>query len=168
MKLTSRLLALSALLFMTRLFALAVGQQAPDFSLPNQDGKLVRLSDLKGKPVLIYFYPKDETPGCTREACHLRDAYERFQKKGATILGISRQDQKSHQEFRTHYKLPFDLLVDSDGKVGDLYGIGNYPVVGYFKRKSVLVGKDGKIVRYYDSVDPDKHADEVLKDLDRS
>jgi peroxiredoxin Q/BCP len=117
--------------------------------------------------VLVFFYPKDDTPGCTKEACSLRDVYRQFQAHGAVVLGVSRQDAKSHQAFRAKYHLPFDLLVDPDGKVAAAFGVGEYPVVGLHKRQSVLIGPDGKVVRCYPDVDPEKHAAEVLKDLDQ-
>src|SRR5271155_4771061 len=100
MKTTKRLLAVPALFAVLCLLGLSAGDKAPDFSLPNQDGKIVKLSDFKGKPLLIYFYPKDDTPGCTKEACALRDSYASFIDQGAVVLGVSRQDQKSHQAFR--------------------------------------------------------------------
>jgi peroxiredoxin Q/BCP len=152
-----------ALLFI----AANAGEPAPDFSAPNQDGKIVKLSDFRGKPVLIYFYPKDDTPGCTREACSMRDEYSRFAAHGAVILGVSRQDEKSHQEFRKKYSLPFDLIVDKDGAIAKSFGVGSMPLLGLLERKSVLVGPDGKLVKFYREVDPDKHAHEVLADLDK-
>ena len=141
---------------------LPAGAVAPNFSAQNQDGKVVHLSDYKGKPVLLYFYPKDDTPGCTKEACTIRDDFSKFKKAGAVVLGVSRQDQKSHQAFHSKYHLPFDLLVDTDGKLAASFGIDTYPVVGVFKRQSVLIGPDGKVVRFFDAVDPAKHSAEVL------
>src|SRR4051812_23472017 len=88
-------------------FALEPGQAAPEFSAKNQDGKTIKLSELKGKPVLMYFYPKDDTPGCTKEACSFRDEYAKFKQKGAVILGVSAQDEASHRKFREKYHLPF-------------------------------------------------------------
>src|ERR1700733_10866294 len=106
-----------ALLLVPFLLALAPGNQAPEFAVKNQAGEVIRLSDFKGKFVLIYFYPKDDTSGCTKEACNFRDEYSKIKKMNTVILGISRQGEKSHQEFRSKHKLPFDLLVDSDGSV---------------------------------------------------
>lgn len=144
---------------------LSPGDVAPSFEAKNQDGKVIHLSDFKGKPVLIYFYPKDETKGCTKEACQFRDEYSKFRKKGAVILGVSRQNENSHKEFREKHKLPFDLLVDQDGSLAESYGVGKMPVIGLLKRESILVGPDGKIAQVYTSVDPETHADQVLKDL---
>src|SRR6478672_4717328 len=126
------MLKLIALLALTA--GLPAGSPAPDVAAPNQDGKLVKLSELKGKPVLLYFYPKDDTPGCTKEACSLRDDYSRFQKAGAVILGVSRQDAESHKAFRAKYHLPFDLLTDKDGSFAKAFGAETMPVVGYHKR----------------------------------
>jgi thioredoxin-dependent peroxiredoxin len=155
-----------ALSLVLAVLGLAPGEPAPDFSAANQDGKPVRLSSFKGKPVLVFFYPKDDTPGCTKEACGLRNVYAQFQKRGAVVLGVSRQDAKSHQAFREKHSLPFDLLVDADGKVAEAFGVSMMPVMGLHRRQSVLVGPDGKVFRLYRDVDPEKHADEVLKDLD--
>jgi peroxiredoxin Q/BCP len=142
---------------------LPTGAQAPDISARNQDGKLIRLSDLKGKPVLIYFYPKDDSPGCTKEACELRDSYAAFQKAGAVILGVSTQDAASHRAFRAKYHLPFDLLVDEDGAVAKAFGVASVPVIGYHQRQSVLLDAQGKVVKFFDKVDPATHSTEVLK-----
>lgn len=144
---------------------LANGDKAPDFTAKNQDGKEVHLSDYLGKPVLLYFYPKDDTPGCTKEACSFRDEYSKFQKMGAVILGISRQDAKSHQAFRAKYHLPFDLLTDKDGNLAKSYGVGLMPIVGYHKRESALISADGKLIQFYPDVDPSKHTAQVFQDL---
>ena len=157
-------LALAALAM--AVMGLAPGDLAPDFSAKNQDGKALKLSEFRGKPVLLYFYPKDDTPGCTKEACSFRDEFAKVKKTGAVILGISRQDEKSHQAFRAKYHLPFDLLVDEDGGLAAAYGVGAYPIVGLLKRQSVLIGPDGKIFRFYRDVNPSTHTAEVLKDLD--
>jgi peroxiredoxin Q/BCP len=145
--------------------SLDIGAPVPEFSAPNQDGKIIHLSDFKGSPVLLYFYPKDETPGCTRQACSLRDEFAQFKKIGAVVLGISRQDQASHQAFKKKHKLPFDLLVDADGKIADQLGVGTYPVVGFHKRQSLIIGKDGKLLKFLGDVDPATHTAEVLKIL---
>lgn len=164
-KLLSKLL----LPFAPALMAMAAGSQAPDFSGKNQDGKEVHLSDFKGKFVLVYFYPKDDTPGCTKEACDFRDRYAEIRKLNAEVIGISRQDADSHKKFATKHKLPFDLLVDSGGKIGESFGVGSIPVVGgvfgISKRQSVLIGPDQKVVYFYESVDPETHVAEVMKDI---
>lgn len=145
--------------------AIAPGEIAPEFSTKNQDGKTVTLSQFKGKPVLLYFYPKDDTPGCTKEACEFRDSYSELQSHGAVILGISKQDEASHRQFKAKYHLPFDLLVDGDGTIAQAYGVGTVPLLGFFKRQSVLIGPDGRVIRQYPSVDPAQHAHEVLEEL---
>lgn len=150
---------------MFTLVGMSPGDPAPDFSAPNQDEKIVKLSDFKGKPVLIFFYPKDQTPGCTKEACTFRDEYSKFKKQGAVVLGISRQDSQEHQKFIKLHHLPFDLLVDKDGAIAESFGVEKMPILGLLKRKSVLIGPDGKLVRFYDDVDPAKHPQEVLDDL---
>ena len=99
------------------------GKKAPDFSLPDQTGSTVRLKDLKGKPVVLYFYPKDDTPGCTKEACDFRDAETAIKKTGAVILGVSLDDEAAHQKFIAKYSLPFALLCDTDEKVSKAYGV---------------------------------------------
>ncbi len=144
---------------------IAAGEKAPEFALKNQNGIVVRLSEQRGKFVLIYFYPKDDTPGCTKEACNFRDEYSEIKKLNAVVYGISRQDEKSHQKFIAKHKLPFDLLVDADGSVAEAYGVGTMPVVGFHKRQSILIGPDGKVVRFYGDVDPNKHVEEVLSDI---
>jgi peroxiredoxin Q/BCP len=159
-------LALGTLLILSSAsFALSAGDPAPDFKAKNQDAKEVKLSDFRGKPVLLYFYPKDDTPGCTKEACSFRDEYTKFQKMGAVILGISRQDAKSHRAFKAKYHLPFDLLTDKDGSLAKEYGVELMPVIGYHKRQSALISSDGKLIRFYPDVDPLKHTAQVLKDL---
>lgn len=147
------------------LMSMSPGDVAPEFSAKNQNGDVVHLSDYKGKFVVMYFYPKDETPGCTKEACSFRDAYSKIKALNAVVLGVSRQDEKSHQEFITHHKLPFSLLVDEDGKIAEKYGVGKMPVIGLLKRESVLIGPDGKVVKFYESVNPEKHVDEVVTDI---
>jgi thioredoxin-dependent peroxiredoxin len=146
--------------------ALEPGVQAPEFSVRNQDEKPIKLSELKGKPVIMYFYPKDDTPGCTKEACSFRDEYSKFKKLGAVVLGVSRQDKASKKKFIEKYKIPFDLLIDEDGSLAKAYGISVIPGVGFHMRQSILIGPDGKVVKFYDKVNPDTHTAEVLKDLE--
>ncbi len=159
---------LFSVLFSASVAGLPPGSPVPAFSAPNQDGKTVSLKDFSGKPVLIYFYPKDDTPGCTKEACALRDRFSRFQKAGAIILGVSRQDAASHRAFREKYRLPFDLLTDKDGDIAKALGVGTVPIIGVHKRQSLLVGADGKLAAFYGDVDPEKHADEVLAQIEKA
>ncbi|HEY8280170.1 MAG TPA: peroxiredoxin [Bdellovibrionota bacterium] len=154
--------------FAPLLVAMTPGSAAPNFSAKNQDGKEIHLADYKGKFVLIYFYPKDDTPGCTKEACDFRDRFTEVKKLNAVVLGVSRQDANSHKKFIAKHKLPFDLLVDGDGKIAEAFGVGTMPVIGFHKRQSILVGPDGKVVRFYESVTPEKHVAEVLEDIKKS
>ena len=151
------------------LLAAASASPAPNFTAHNQDGKEIRLSDHKGMYVLLYFYPKDDTPGCTKEACEFRDRYSEIKKLNTVIYGISRQDGESHKKFIAKHKLPFDLLVDHEGKIGESFGVGSIPVVGAIfglsKRQSVLIGPDGNILKFYETVDPKGHVEEVIKDI---
>jgi peroxiredoxin Q/BCP len=162
MKLLSMILALFGA---TPAVAIETGQVAPEFAAKNQDGKEIKLSELKGKPVLLYFYPKDDTPGCTKEACNFRDEFAQLKKMGAVVLGVSSQGEKSHQAFKSKYSIPFDLLVDEDHKVAKAYGITIIPGVGFYMRQSVLIGPNGKVAKFYPSVNASTHAEEVLKDL---
>src|SRR6185437_5399080 len=138
---------------------------APNFTALNQDGKAITLSALRGKFVLLYFYPKDDTPGCTKEACSFRDGFAKLRGEGVVVYGVSRQDEKSHQAFRAKYHLPFDLLADTQGKLADEYGIGSIPIIGLFKRQSVLIGPDGRVLKIYKDVDPGTHSRQVLQDI---
>jgi len=145
--------------------AATAGSAAPQFSAKNQDGKVITLNDYKGKFVVLYFYPKDETPGCTKEACSFRDQYKEFEKQGAVVIGVSVQDAKSHRSFKNNHHLPFDLIVDSDGSIAKSFGVERYPAIGLLKRQSVLIDRDGKILKFYEDVNPDTHTAEVLKDI---
>jgi thioredoxin-dependent peroxiredoxin len=138
------------------------GTFAPDVSAINQDGKAVKLTDYAGRPMLIFFYPKDDTPGCTKEACALRDSYTRYQKQGIVVLGVSRQSPESHKAFIAKHRLPFDLLSDEDGSFAKAFGVKSIPVFGWLKRQSVLLDAEHKVVKFFDDVDPVKHAEEVL------
>jgi peroxiredoxin Q/BCP len=144
-----------------------VGEVVKDFTVPNQDGIQVTLSSYKGKPVLLYFYPKDDTPGCTKEAQNFRDEFPKFEKMNAVIFGVSRQDPKSHKEFKQKYQLPFDLLVDADGSLAKQLGISQMPIIGLHKRQSVLIGPDGRVAKFYDDVDPKTHSQEVAQDIQK-
>ena len=148
-----------------------VGSEAPDFTLPAGDGSQVHLADLRGKPVLLYFYPKDDTPGCTTEACSFRDAWGELQQRGVVVLGVSRDDVKSHQKFSSKYSLPFPLLADLGGEVAQRYGVWVEKSM-YGKtymsmaRTSFLILPDGTIGHVWEHVKPDGHAAEALEWLD--
>lgn len=152
---------------------LTTGKIAPDFELPDQDEKRHKLSSYKGKWVLIYFYPKDFTPGCTTEACEIRDSFEDFEKHNAIVLGVSTDSAKSHKKFAKKYNLPFALLADPDNYVVKKYGVwGPKKMMGReflgTKRTSFLVNPEGKIVKIYEDVKPKTHAKDVLEDIKES
>jgi peroxiredoxin Q/BCP len=138
-----------------------IGDLAPDFTLNDQDGKAQTLSSYKGKFVLVYFYPKDDTPGCTTEACSIRDNVAQFSKYEVKVFGISADDVASHKKFIAKYKLPFDLLADTNKTVAKLYGADGL----FIKRISFLIDKEGKFAKLYPSVNPSQHAGEILADL---
>lgn len=142
-----------------------VGKAAPDFTAISQDGSAVHLAALKGKRVVLYFYPKDETPGCTKEACSFRDAWDDLSKTGAVLVGISADTTSSHKDFAAHYKLPFLLVSDPDGKIAGDYGV---PFAGHHSRQTILVGADGKVLRVYRKVDVSAHAAQILDALKSS
>jgi len=143
---------------------------APPFSLPDQSGKVHKLSDYRGQWVLVYFYPKDDTPGCTTEACGFRDNLPRFAKINATVLGVSADSVQKHQRFSSKYRLPFTLLSDEKKEVLNAYGVwGKKKFMGReymgIYRTSFLIDPKGKIAKIYESVKPEQHAEEVLHDL---
>jgi peroxiredoxin Q/BCP len=145
-----------------------MGEKAPEFSLPDQAGKIHKLADYHGKKVVLYFYPKDDTPGCTKEGCSFRDSFADFKKAGIEVLGVSVDDESSHTKFAEKYDLPFTLLADKDKKVVEKYGVwGEKQLYGksYMgtNRVTFLIDGDGKIVKVFDKVKPDEHAEEVLK-----
>jgi peroxiredoxin Q/BCP len=142
-----------------------VGKPAPDFNGVAQDGTPVHLGALRGKRVVLYFYPKDETPGCTKEACSFRDAWQDIAKTGAVLVGISADTTDSHKAFAAHYKLPFLLVSDPDGKIGGAYGV---PFSGYLQRQTFVVGADGNVAKVYRRVDVTVHAAQILDDLSRT
>ncbi|HWJ30725.1 MAG TPA: thioredoxin-dependent thiol peroxidase [Gaiellaceae bacterium] len=143
------------------------GKPAPDFALQSDAGETIKLSELRGKPVVLYFYPKDDTPGCTTEACGIRDAYGEFERAGAVVLGVSPDDEASHVKFRNKYDLPFTLLADTDHEVAELYGVwgekkyAGRSYLGVF-RSTFVIGEDGTVKRVMHNVKPDTHADDVL------
>lgn len=149
--------------------ALSVGDNAPAFSLPDQDGKIHALKDYAGKVVLLYFYPKDDTPGCTVEACTIRDSWSKFKKAGVVVLGMSVDTVAKHRKFADKYELPFTLLADVDKEVVNAYGVwAKKKFMGReymgIKRWSFLIGPDGTIAKIYEDVKPADHASEVLMD----
>jgi thioredoxin-dependent peroxiredoxin len=146
------------------------GKPAPDFELESDSGHTVRLSDLRGKPVVLYFYPKDDTPGCTKQACGIRDVYGEFERAGAVVLGVSPDTVKSHVKFKGKYELPFTLLADPDKEVANAYGVwGEKERAGrrYFgiKRSTFVIAADGTVKKAMLNVKPDTHADDVLAAL---
>jgi len=140
------------------------GKPAPDFELRADDGRTVKLSDFRGKPVVIYFYPKDDTPGCAAQACGIRDSYSEFQARGAEVLGISVDDERSHQSFREKYNLPFTLLSDPDSEAGKAYGVTQEDKP-WFERSTFVIDADGNVAKELRRVDPLLHADQVLEAL---
>jgi peroxiredoxin Q/BCP len=142
--------------------ALEVGIMAPLFSAVNQDGDTIRLESLRGKWVVLYFYPKDDTPGCTMEAKGFEQLRGEFEREDAVILGVSRDDEKSHKEFCTKYGLNFHLLADKDGKIIESYKAKGFP---FTKRITYLIDPEGKISFVWKNVNPSKHAKEVLEKL---
>lgn len=147
--------------------SLKVGDPAPDFTAPTQGGKQVSLADFNGKHVVLYFYPRDDTPGCTKEACGFRDAFGAFKEKGAVVLGVSTDDSKSHAKFAQKYRLPFELLADEDKKIVEAYGVwGEKRFMGRkyqgTHRVTFLIGPDGHILRIWPVVKPEEHAAEIL------
>ena len=142
---------------------LAVGKPAPDFTAKDQDGKELTLSALKGKPVVVYFYPKDETPGCTKEACAFRDAWKDLEKKGVVLIGVSTDSAESHKAFAKHHELPFHLVSDESGTIAKSFGVPNR--AGFLGRQSFVIGPDGNVKKIYRDVDVTKHAGEVLADV---
>jgi peroxiredoxin Q/BCP len=142
---------------------LQVGAAAPDVVGTDGAGKPVKLSEQKGKFAIVYFYPKDETPGCTKEACAFRDSYDKFTQAGVTIFAVSRDSEASHKEFRAHHKLQFPMVADPTGAVQRAYGVPSMiPGTSLASRVSFLVGPDGKIARVWPKVDPVASAREVL------
>ena len=148
------------------------GSAAPDFELTSDAGEQVKLSDLRGKPVVLYFYPKDDTSGCTTQACAIRDEFDDFLERGAVVLGVSPDDEASHVRFKAKYGLPFTLLADPDHAVAERYGAWgekkNYGKT-YFGiiRSTFVIAPDGTVAKAFPRVDPKTHAEKVLAALDR-
>jgi len=149
---------------------LEAGDEAPNFSLKDQDGKTHSLKDYAGQTVVLYFYPKDDTPGCTKEACSFRDNFGAIEEAGAVVLGVSADDAGSHQKFREKYDLPFPLLVDEGAKVASAYGAWGEKVL-YGKtvigmtRSTFIIGPDGKLTKVWKQVKAEGHAEHVLRAL---
>ena len=143
------------------------GTRAPDFELTSDDGSTVKLSDLRGKPVVLYFYPKDDTPGCTAQACGIRDAWGAFEQRGSVVLGVSPDPESSHVKFKEKYGLPFTLLADTDHHVADEYGVWaekNYAGKTYWgnERSTFVIDPEGNVAKVMRNVKPDTHTDDVL------
>jgi peroxiredoxin Q/BCP len=143
------------------------GDVAPLFEARTTSGEVIRLADLKGKEVVLYFYPRDDTPGCTKEACGFRDVYSEFQKRGAVVLGVSPDPAKAHDKFTKKFNLPFPLLLDEEKKIIGAYGVwGEKTFMGRkymgVYRVTFLIGKDGRVKRVWLEVKPEEHAGEVL------
>jgi thioredoxin-dependent peroxiredoxin len=149
---------------------IAANQPAPEFELRDENGKLRKLSEFRGQPIVLYFYPKDDTPGCTVEACNFRDDYSVYEDAGVIILGVSPDSAESHTKFREKFKLPFTLLADEDHQVAEAYGVWGKKknfgkeYDGIF-RTTFLIGPDGNILKVFENVKPDGHSGEVLKVL---
>jgi thioredoxin-dependent peroxiredoxin len=146
------------------------GQPAPDFELQSDAGETVRLSDLRGKPVVLYFYPRDDTPGCTKQACGIRDDWSAFEERGAVVLGVSPDDERSHAKFRQKYDLPFTLLADPDHKLTEQYGfwvektMAGKRYMGV-ERSTVVIDENGTVAKVFRRVKPAEHAQQVLTAL---
>lgn len=143
------------------------GEPAPDFELPDEEGNLFRLSDLRGQPLILFFYPKDDTPGCTKEACGFRDDYSAYQRAGVRLLGVSPDSSSSHTKFKDKYDLPFTLLADEEHRVSEAYGVwGTKKMFGReymgIKRTTFLIDKDGKVSQVFEKVKPDGHSHQLL------
>jgi peroxiredoxin Q/BCP len=152
---------------------ISAGIKAPDFNLLDETGTTRRIADYRGKPVVLYFYPKDDTPGCTKEACNFRDDYLSYEKAGVVILGVSPDSVSSHVKFKAKYELPFTLLSDPGHKICDLYGVwGLKKFMGRsyegVNRTTFLIGPEGDIVRVFENVRPAEHSAEILEALKQS
>jgi peroxiredoxin Q/BCP len=146
------------------------GAPAPEFEATTDTGETVRLSDLRGSPVVLYFYPRDGTPGCTRQACGIRDAWDAFRERGAVVLGVSPDNESSHARFRAKYSLPFTLLADPDHRLAEQYGFWvekSFAGRRYLgiERSTVVIAPDGTVAKVLRRVKPDAHADRVLAAL---
>ena len=150
--------------------SLKVGQKAPAFTLPDENGSAVSLASLKGKKVVLYFYPKDHTPGCTQEACDFRDNFARLKSKGVLVFGISKDNAKAHTSFKAKHDLPFSLLTDETGKMLESYGAwGEKSMYGKkfmgIIRSTVIVDEEGKVLKTYPKVSVKGHVEQILEDI---
>ena len=143
------------------------GKPAPDFELTSDSGEKVKLSSLQGKPVVLYFYPKSDTPGCTRQACGIREVYGDFESKGAVVLAVSSDKEEAQAKFKAKYELPFPVLADPEHEAGKAYGVEK-PDSPYFERSTFVIGADGNVVKVMRNVKPDDHAERVLAALDEA
>ncbi|HEY9617191.1 MAG TPA: peroxiredoxin [Microcoleaceae cyanobacterium] len=142
---------------------LSVGDTAPNFTVKDTNGNTVSLSDYAGKTVVLYFYPKDDTPGCTKEACSFRDNYQQYLDKGIPVFGVSLDDETSHQAFTSKFNLPFPLLADVNGEITKAYDVeGEMNGMRYAKRVTYVIGADGKISQVYTTVNTETHATDIL------
>lgn len=147
------------------------GDIAPDFSAKDQNGNLIELKDFRGKTVILYFYPKDDTPGCTKEACNFRDNYTMLMQKGIVVLGVSADDEESHKKFAEKFNLPFPLLADTDKKIIQSYGVwGEKNMYGKksmgILRTTFVIDKDGKIQEIIKKVDTEAATEQILKKIE--
>ena len=146
--------------------SLKINDKVPDFNLPNANGQTMSLANFKGNWLVLYFYPKDDTPGCTKEACEFRDDLHQLEKLGAKVVGISVDDGSSHAAFAKKYNLPFPLLSDKDGAVAQQYSaLTNLGLIKIAKRYTFLIDPDGKLRKSYLNVDTSKHSQEIIEDL---
>jgi peroxiredoxin Q/BCP len=156
---------------MKKVAKIKIGSIAPEFSLPDQNGEIHTMKQYLGKKVLLYFYPKDDTPGCTTEACNFRDGYKEFEKMGLVILGVSKDSVKSHKKFADKFKLPFPLLSDEEGELVEAYDVWQKKkfmgreYMGIV-RSSFLIDEEGKIAKIYEEVKAGEHAEEVKGDME--
>src|SRR3954464_869557 len=142
----------------------AEGQEAPDFELTSDSGEKVRLSSLRGKPVVLYFYPRSDTPGCTRQASAIRDLWEQFERQDAVVLGVSADPQSAQARFKQKYPLPFTILADPEETLGEAYGVAQEGKSSY-ARSTFLIDRDGTVTKIMRRVDPGTHAEQVLEAL---
>lgn len=148
--------------------SLNIGDKAPDFEAKDQNGKTIKLSDLAGKKIVLYFYPKDDTPGCTAQACDLRDNHEKLLSQGYVVLGVSPDDEKSHQKFASKFDLPFSLLADTEKKINEAYGV--WVEKSMYGRKymgtartTFIIDEKGKIAEVIDKVKTSEHTNQIIK-----